>query len=988
MLSLKRLARKCFFRGVIAAATCAASVSFCCATTQEQSEVSFNRDIRPILSAKCISCHGPDEEDRHADLRLDTFEGATEMDSVVPGDPDESELIVRVTTDDEDARMPPPDHGDPLTEREIDLLKRWITEGGQYETHWAFVAPQKNDPPEVIEGRVRNEIDNFILDGLGASGLEQNPPSNPRQLMRRLSLDLTGLPPLTHDQTTTAAISNWLVDSSEKNYDAVVDALLQTDAYAEHWTSMWLDLARYADTVGYSGDEYREIWPWRDLVIRNIKQNKSYDQLVTELIAGDLIPNATNDQTLATAFHRNTLSNNEGGTNDEEFRTIAIKDRLSTTINAFMGLTVRCAECHSHKYDPVTHREYYQLLDFFNQTEDADKRDDRPKLEFFTDGYNAFNAKLEKQIAEFEEQAKQRPQFWKVQRPTKMESKGGTEFEILNDGSVLSSGPLPGFEEYRMTFKFPAGEEIRGMRLEVIPDKKFDGRTGRSPEGAFILTQVRIESKSGDDDLSFSDAAADFSQPGRNIITVIKAKVDGKKNGQGWAVKDPKDGYRLPHEAVFTLKEPIIGDSENEITVTMLFDGQWPRLTIGRFRISTTSVDSPAAKFRDKTLDPLLTEISKLKKQIKPALRVPVLKDLPADRQRQTHVMARGNFASKQEKVAAGVLSELHAMPKDAPSNRLGLAKWIFANDNPLTARVAVNRYWSRLFGIGIVETEEDFGTQGIPPTHAELLDSLSVDFQENDWDVKRLLKKIVSSATYRQSSAVSEKAFEADPRNLLWSRGPRIRMSAEVIRDQSLAVSGLLSKKMFGEPVYPPSPIKRVVNAFTGGFTWPESTGEDRYRRTLYTYIKRSSPHPLMETFDMSTRDVCSMRRIRTNTPLQSFMTLNDIMFVEMARALAERMVNESASSDPESRIAHGVKLAVFDDAKRQQIEILTGLYRSSLKRFELDPGAAAKLTGIEKFDAGNYSQGSKELTELLERASLTVVANVVLNLDDFLNN
>jgi hypothetical protein len=338
-----------------------------------------------------------------------------------------------------------------------------------------------------------------------------------------------------------------------------------------------------------------------------------------------------------------------------------------------------------------------------------------------------------------------------------------------------------------------------------------------------------------------------------------------------------------------------------------LHDSEWAGLNVGCVRIATTSIENPSEKYRTRSLDPIVEEIARLKNEIKEPLRVPVLQDLPSDKLRQTYVMARGNFASKQEEVSAGVLSELHDMPSDATFNRLGLAKWIFANDNPLTARVAVNRYWSRLFGVGIVETEEDFGTQGIPPTHPELLDSLAVEFQSGGWNVKQLLKKIVTSVTYRQSSTVDAKSFEEDPRNLLWSHGPRIRMTAEVIRDQSLAVSGLLSKKMYGEPVYPPNPIKRVVNAFTGGFTWPESKGEDRFRRTLYTYIKRSAPHPMMETFDMSTRDVCSMRRIRTNTPLQSFMTLNDIMYVEMARALADRMINETESTDPEARIALG---------------------------------------------------------------------------------
>ncbi|WP_238381340.1 PSD1 and planctomycete cytochrome C domain-containing protein [Mariniblastus fucicola] len=951
-----------------------------CFSQQQSDQISFNDDIRPILSSKCISCHGPDEGDRHADLRLDTFEGATEMDSIVPGEPDESELIARVETDDEDSRMPPMEHGDGLTKEEIDLLRRWIEQGGGYETHWAFVAPKQHEPPEVTAGRVHNEIDNFILSEVQKAGLTQNPPAKPNALMRRLSLDLTGLPPSVHDEATVAAIDAFLLEATEENYANVVDLLLDSEAYGEHWTSMWLDLARYADTVGYSGDEYREIWPWRDWLIDAIAENRPYDQLVTEMLAGDLLPESTAQQQLATAFHRNTLNNNEGGTNDEEFRTIAVKDRLSTTLNAFMGLTVRCAECHSHKYDPISQTEYYQLLDFFNQTVDADKRDDRPKLEYLPRQYAEQNAKLEQKISDLEKQAAKRPPLWTVRRPDKTESRDGTKFEVLDDESILATGKLPNYDEYRFTFTIPSGETVRGLRIEVIPDKKYDGKVGRAPSGAFIVTQFRlgVHENGSERLLEFSDAAADFSQPNRHILSTIKSKVDGKKFDQGWAVNHPKDEYRVRREAIFTLKEPLNSGPETEVTLYVLHDGEWSRLNVGRMRVATTSVDSPAKRYRDKTLDPLFTEIASLKKQIKTPLRVPVLRDLPQAKRRQTHVMGRGNFASKQEKVSAGVLSQLHAMPDTLPMNRLGMAGWIFDSENPLTARVAVNRYWSRLFGIGIVETEEDFGTQGIPPTHPELLDSLAVDFQASGWDVKQLLKKIVTSATYQQSPSVDSKAHEIDPRNLLWSRGPRIRMTAEVIRDQSLAVSGLLSQKKYGPPVYPPSPIKRIVNAFTGGMTWVDSQGEDRYRRTLYTYIKRSQPHPLLETFDMSTRDVCSMRRLRTNTPLQSFMTLNDIMFVEMARALADRMVNESPSNDVESRIAHGLELALYRDAKPWQVEVLSELYQSALARFEADPSAAAKMMG----------ETDLKSEALLQRASLTVVANVILNLDDFLNN
>jgi hypothetical protein len=772
--------------------------------------IRFNTDIRPLLSQHCIACHGPDEEDRQSDLRLDSFEEATAdlggYSAIAPGDPDASALIERVTTDDDDLRMPPADHGEALTSHQVALLRQWIREGGTYQAHWAFVPPAQTTPPAPRPGdRVHNPIDAFVLARVHDQGLRQNPPASPRSLVRRVSLDLTGLPPLSHPASCQRAIDEYLSAPTAESFSRLVDALLATDAYAEHWAAMWLDIARYADTVGYSGDEPRDIWPWRDWLIRAIGANKSYEQFTTEMLAGDLLPDATDDERLATAFHRNTLNNNEGGTNDEQFRVIAVKDRISTTVNAWMGLTLRCAECHTHKYDPISQQEYYQTFAFFNQTADADHNDDRPRLAVYPDGRQRLRAKQQAQLEE--------------------------------------------------------------------------------------LLQKRT------------------TQP------------------------DSLDG-----------------------------------------------------------------EIDQLQAEIDGPVRVPVLEELPADSRRRTFVMARGNFQSPLEEVTARFPEQLHAMPADTPANRLGVARWLFADANPLTARVAVNRYWARLFGLGIVETEEDFGTQGAAPTHPELLDWLAVDFRENGWDVKRLLKQMVTSATYQQSPTVDPDALAADPRNLWLSRGPRLRLPAEVVRDQALAVAGLLTQKLYGPPVYPPSPIKRIVNAFTAGMTWVESEGEDRYRRTLYTFLKRSQPHPLLETFDMATRETCSMRRLRTNTPLQSFATLNDITFIEAARALAERMTadfSEEATTDAADRsdaiasqIARGLELALFVEADPRQVEVLHRLYQRIHDRYEHDLPAAALMIDRSGFDPAACSADAAQAHDLLHRASMTVVANVILNLDRFLNN
>lgn len=704
-------------------------------------QTDFNLTIRPILARHCTACHGTDEATREADLRLDNFDGATKdlggYAAIVPGDPDSSELMERVTSDDDP--MPPDGHAR-LTEDEIETLRRWIADGASYEKHWAFELPVPVDPVvDPDDAWSTSAIDRFVWQRLREKDLEPNEQAEPARLIRRLALDLTGLPP------SQAQVDAFAADPSLQNYESIVDQLLADSAFGEHWASLWLDLARYADSVGYAGDERRTIWPWRDWLIRSLNENQPFDQFTIEVLAGDLLPEPTESQRLATAFHRNTLSNNEGGTNDEEFRTIAIKDRSSTTASTWLGLTMRCAECHSHKYDPISQVEYYQFLDFFNQTADADRPDETPVL-----------------------------------------------------------------------------------KLESVTNEK---------------------------------------------------------------------------------GEPV---------------------------------------------------------------SVPVLEAVASDQARTMHVMKRGNFRNTGEAVTAATPAFLNDWPEDLSKDRLGLAKWILSPENPLTARVIVNRYWSRIFGRGIVETEEDFGTQGTLPTHRELLDWLAIDFRESGWDTKRLLKMLVMSTAYRQSSDATPEKIAADPDNRWLSRGPRNRLSAEVVRDQALTISGLLSRKMYGPPVYPPNPIKSVTNAFKGAEVWTVSEGEDRYRRALYTYLKRSQPHPLFETFDMSTRDVCCLRRIETNTPLQSFMTLNDETFVEAAQALATLMMS---GENIDAQIAIGLRRATFRQPDEADIVALRKLFEGSVKDFETDIEAARMMAGslaAEKNDA-----------EAVRMAALSVVGNVILNMD-----
>lgn len=740
-------------------------------------QVDFAKQIRPILSRHCLACHGPDEGHRESGLRLDTFAGASES-AIIVGEPEASELILRVTTDDEDVRMPPAEHGKRLSTAEVDLLRAWIKAGAKYELHWAFSKPARSDPPQSpFSNWTFNEIDGFIAKRMEQQKLSPSVAAAPHRLIRRLALDLTGLPP------RPQLVKRYADNPTVETYEQIVDQLLASSAYGEHWAAMWLDIARYADTTGYAEDRDRTIWPWRDWVIDAFNRNLPYDQFTVEQIAGDLLADPTDSQLLATAFHRNTLSNSEGGTSDEEFRTIAVKDRISTTVNVWMGLTMRCAECHTHKYDPISQTEYYQFLAFFNQTEDADRNDEQPTLAIHPPGRE-------------------------------------TEIAALDD-------------------------KIAALKL-----KKAD------------------------------------------------------------------------------------------------------------------------------STDLLKKQIAQLQQQKDAAIHVPIMRELPADQQRSTHVMVRGSYLNRGDEVESAVMNSFHSLPANAPANRLGVAHWLMSDENPLTARVTVNRFWSRIFGVGIVETEEDFGTQGSLPSHPDLLDWLAIDFREHGWDIKRLLKQMVMSATYRQSNKTTPEQLEKDPRNLMYSRGPRVRLRAEVVRDQALAVSGLLSKKMYGPPVYPPNPVKRTVNAFTGGKTWTVSPGEDRYRRAIYTYLKRSQPHPLFDTFDMATREVCNMRRIRTNTPLQSFMTLNDEVFMECARKLALQMKNHSEEVD--KQLSFGLELALVRPAEQDQIQILQQLFDKTHRSFLADARAARQFAGIE--------EDKTSPDALAELATLTVVANVILNLDSFL--
>ena len=1131
-------------------------------------KVDFNYEIRPIISAKCFHCHGPDEKSRKAKLRLDLREEALKEHedgrTIVPGDVKASALIARITSKDRDEVMPPPKEDHALSAAEIELLKKWIAQGAEYKAHWSFQKPVRPGVPAVSgqEAVVRNPIDAFILARLAAAGLKQSPEADRHALIRRLSFDLIGLPP------TPAEVDAFVGDQSANAYEKLVDRLLASPAYGERWAKMWLDLARYADSTGYGSDKFRlNIWPWRDWVVGAFNRNLTYDQFTIEQLAGDLLPEPTREQLAATAFHRNTMTNVEGGTIDEEYRVAAVKDRIATTGQVWMGLTVGCAQCHTHKFDPISHRDYYGFYGVFNQTEDSDREDEAPTLPLTTPAQQAKMDALKGEIAALEaklngaspeleaEQHEWEAQMlravtWQPLATVGAKTEHGTVLTARPDGSVLATGERPDADTYTLKVRADGREKITAFRLEVLPDDSLPGRgPGRSDSGNAVLTQLSVISVQADAkpvrgrfvrvilpgaDNGLALAEVEVFSKGENVARRGRATqsstafggdaqraIDGKTDGdffkaqsvshtdkdrepwwevdlgadadvdrvvvwnrtdgnvggrlanfrvslldaarkaaweetvaqppmpsvavgplEGKAVAlrnasadfsqegfpaakvldgDSKTGWALaselgrPHAAIFEMVAPL--DSPAVLLVTLRQD-YGTKHTLGRFRLSATSAAPPvrelpaglratlalepserepkqreelAAYFR-----PLSKASAALNQQlagkraelaaIKP-VNLPVLRELAAAKRRETHVLNKGNYLTPNEKVEPQLLSAFASfIPRETNIDRLAAARWLVNPANPLTARVAVNRFWGQLFGVGIVESEEDFGTQGSLPSHPELLDWLAVAFESPKsgdpaqfglgWDMKALLKLIVTSATYRQSSRVTPEMLERDARNRLLAHAPRRRLDAESVRDQALALSGLLSPKMGGPSVYPPQPAGLWNVAFNGGQNaYPTSQGEDRHRRGLYTFWRRTMPYPSMTTFDAPSREACTVRRLPTNTPLQAFVTMNDPAFVECAQSLARRIVREGGA-DTAARLRFALKLCTARPPADAQVQALAALYESELANYRADAAAAAKLA-TEPLGPLPADAGAAEL------AAWTVVANVLLNLD-----
>jgi hypothetical protein len=987
--------------------------------------VDFNRDVRPILAENCFRCHGFDPAGRKGGLRLDDRDGATKTlksgdVAIVPSKPEASELVNRITATDADDLMPPPKTGKKLTAEQIATLRRWVAEGAGYAKHWSFERPVKAALPAVKAAAwPHNAIDYFVLARLEQEGLAPSPEADKHTLARRVALDVTGLPP------APDVLDAFLKDASPDAYERLVNQLLASPAYGEHWGRRWLDLARYADTKGYEKDLRRTIWPYRDWVIDAFNADMPYDQFTREQLAGDLLPHPTTPQLIATGFHRNTMTNEEGGVDAEEYRVIAVKDRVDTTVQVWMGLTMGCAKCHTHKYDPISQRDYYQFYALFNQTEDANRGNDSPAIPVATPGESERIAKLNAAIAEKGRQIETAPGLeaaqadwekqaassadWVVARPSSMRSASGSTLALRPDGSVLAEGAGPATESY--TLRFPAGvPRLTGVRLEALPDKSHPkGGVGRSRnDGNFVLTGITLTADSPDGHetpIPLTKAIADFSQQDYPVEQVLK-NPDPKHHG--WAVS-PK--LTEPHTAVFSTDVAVELPAGTELTLTLdhQFEYSYPGFSIGKFRVSVTGDKEPSLTtvpqgvlnalkrpVAERTAQeqsevrayfaanapqtkPLRDELEKLRAELASgaSVQTPILRELPEGKRRQTRLMNRGNFLDPGDPVEPAVLPEFNPLPAGAPNNRLGVAEWICSRDNPLTARVAVNRLWAGMFGAGIVETQEDFGTQGSPPSNQVLLDWLAVDFEDGGWSQKKVIKTIVLSATYRQSSRVTPELAERDRFNRLLGRGPYFRLEAETIRDEALAVSGLLSRKMYGPSVMPYQPPGLWKSTYSDD-RWLTSPGEDRFRRGIYTFLKRTTPYPSMVTFDGTSRETCTLRRSRTNTPLQALVTLNDPVFVECAQALARRMAG-CGDASPEAQIAFGLRAALLREPRPEEVPVLARLYQQRLEAARQDPQAAEKLASDP---LGPLPPGA----DAARLAALTSVANVILNMDEFL--
>lgn len=984
--------------------------------------IDFDRQIRPILSNACFTCHGPDSARREADLRLDDEKSAKEY-AIAPGDSEGSELLRRILSDDPDEQMPPPTEKQQLSTDEIALLRRWIDEGADWSQHWAYIAPERPSYPEVEHvDWPQTGIDYFILHKLESLGLKPSQQASRAKLLRRVTFDLTGLPP------TLAELDAFLADESTTGYERAVDRLLASPRYGEHMALSWLAAARYADTNGYQNDATRTMWPWRDWVIRALNDNLPFDRFTIYQLAGDLLPNPTQDQLIATGFHRNHALNGEGGRNPEESRVEYVIDRADTTGAVWMGLTLGCARCHDHKYDKISQKEFYQMYAFFNHIDERGGVDAggnaKPVMALPTEEQLATAQKLEEDIAVIEKQLKEisapgddelqrwqeatlgwlvqseQGNLWQSGMSLQLECKGEVSWKQLDDNTVLVSKMQNSSDAYEVTITLPAGE-YHALRLEALKHPQLhDSQFSTGITGGFSVTDLEV-------------------QLGGETIRLHQAQtnVGGKKGADAlldgnryttWTVARPKKAPDVP-TWLAKFKTPLELDSDAKLTVRMKHESRTGDAPIGRFRLSITDFPDATIKpqlgFSDELVGalksnaseksveqrhllveqwkldqqkPMRREIGKIHAEIKKHesryLQTMIMRD--RKQPRKTYRLERGlwNNPDKSESLHPGTLACLPSLDDDEPRNRLTLARWLVSPDHPLTARVTVNRFWQHFFGVGLVKTSEDFGVQGERPSHPELLDWLAVEFVESGWDVKQLHKLIVMSATYQQSSRATPELLQADPANRLLTRGPRFRLSAQMLRDQALALSGLLVEKLGGPGVMPYQPPGVWSDFSLGKIKYKQGKGEDLYRRSIYTFWRRPMGPTLF--FDNAARQMCTVRPSLTNTPLHALTMLNDTTYVEAARVLAQRILVVEDMTD-EARIQRAFRMATARYPTDIELQSLGQALQQFREQFQADAESAAQL-----IDVGESPHDPS--LDVVEFAAYTSLMNAILNLDE----
>lgn len=1002
--------------------------------------VDFARDVRPILSDSCFACHGPDEPTRKAGLRLDTREGAFAAlkngeHAIVPGKPDESELIFRVEIDDPSTVMPPPESGKVLTADQVATLRKWVEQGAAWAEHWAFEAPRSHPAPENLSDPnwVRTPIDAFVLQRLDREGLTPNQEADKETLIRRVTLDLTGLPP------TLEEIDAFLADDAPDAYEKVVDRLLRSVHYGEHMGRIWLDAARYGDTHGLHLDNYREMWPYRDWVVRAFNTNLPFDQFTIEQLAGDMLPDATLDQKIASGFNRAHVTTNEGGSIEEEVYVRNVSDRVDTTGTIFLGLTIGCARCHDHKYDPVRTQEYYELFAIFNSCDaspmDGNEARYPPIVQVPTAEEQAQMQALRSELG----QARERLAIAVAAIPYDLSADTHeTEYVRREDfvwvDDALPPGAKPGGDTPWATASNPdhpvhSGAHSFRNRYEGQGQQLFlEARPLIVGEGDTLFAYVFIDPTNPPREIMLqwhSDAWKHRAFWGENLIDFgadntperkamgalprsgewVRLEVDaahvGLKPGTKvtglaitqyggnvyWDALGIHTWTPQPGRSFETLSAWIRDRKANKLEG--LPDSIKQTLTKERAARSAEELEGLKLYFvehgyakAEESLAPHKQEVARLDREIRDLdgrIATTLVSEERAE-PREAFVLKRGEYELKGEKVARNTPAFLPPIPADLPKDRLGFARWLVSPEHPLTARVTVNRFWQQFFGTGIVKTAEDFGSQGEPPSHPELLDWLAVDFRENGWDVKRLVKQIVMSSAYRQSGKVKPEALAKDPGNRLISRGPRFRLDAETLRDQALAVSGLLVDRVGGPGVKPPQPsgLWEAVG-FVGSNTavFKPDTGKEKvHRRSLYTFWKRTSPPPQMTTFDAPSRESCTVRRERTNTPLQALLLMNEPQYVEASRALAERALRTGASCD-EDRLTLMYRLATGRRPDEAAVSDLIALLEEMRSHYRADVEAAKQLIGVGETKPDPAFDPS-------ELGAWTMVGNTLLNLDE----